>query len=84
MRRRHGGRDRGLGNERCGYARGVESLGFSPLQVADHFATNTVCSPRLAAAATVTTTLRLGSYVYDNDFRRPVLLAREAAEIDLL
>jgi len=32
----------------------------------------------------VTTTLRLGSYVYDNDFRHPVLLAREAAEIDLL
>lgn len=31
-----------------------------------------------------TTHLRLGSYVYDNDFRHPVLLAREAAEIDLL
>jgi hypothetical protein len=45
---------------------------------------NTVCTPRLAAAATVTTTLRLGSYVYDNDFRHPVLLAREAAEIDVL
>jgi probable F420-dependent oxidoreductase len=32
----------------------------------------------------VTTTVRLGSYVYDNDFRHPVLLAREAAEIDHL
>jgi len=41
-------------------------------------------APRLAAAAVVTTTLRLGSYVYDNDFRHPVLLAREAAEIDVL
>ena len=31
----------------------------------------------------VTTTLRLGSYVYANDFRHPVLLAREAAENDV-
>ena len=66
------------------YARTVEALGFSTLHVADHFGNTTVCTPRLAAAAMVTTTLRLGSYVYDNDFRHPVLLAREAAEIDLL
>lgn len=32
----------------------------------------------------MTTTLRVGSYVYNNDFRHPVLLAREAAEIDVL
>jgi len=65
------------------YARKVESLGFAVLHVADHFGNATVCTPRLAAAAAVTTTLRLGSYVYDNDFRHPVLLAREAAEIDV-
>ena len=66
------------------HARRLEGLGFSTLLVADHFLNRTVCTPRLAAAAMVTTTLRLGSYVYDNDFRHPVLLAREAAEIDLL
>ena len=66
------------------YVREVESLGFATLQVADHFSNSTVCTPRLAAAASVTTTLRLGSYVYDNDFRHPVLVAREAAEIDVL
>ncbi len=66
------------------HARRVEGLGFSTLVVADHFGNTTVCTPRLAAAAVVTTTLRLGSYVYDNDFRHPVLLAREAAEIDVL
>lgn len=66
------------------HARRVEGLGFSTLVVADHFHNETVCTPRLAAAAAVTTTLRLGSYVYDNDFRHPVLLAREAAEIDVL
>lgn len=66
------------------HARRVEDLGFSTLLVADHFHNSTVCTPRLAAAAAVTSTLRVGSYVYDNDFRHPVLLAREAAEIDLL
>jgi probable F420-dependent oxidoreductase len=66
------------------HARRVEDLGFSTLLVADHFHNSTVCTPRLAAAAAVTATLRVGSYVYDNDFRHPVLLAREAAEIDLL
>jgi probable F420-dependent oxidoreductase len=66
------------------HVRRVEGLGFSTLVVADHFDNTTVCTPRLAAAAVVTTTLRLGSYVYDNDFRHPVLLAREAAEIDVL
>jgi alkanesulfonate monooxygenase SsuD/methylene tetrahydromethanopterin reductase-like flavin-dependent oxidoreductase (luciferase family) len=62
----------------------VEGLGFSTLVVADHFANTTVCTPHLAPAAVATTTLRLGSYVYDNDFRHPVLVAREAAEIDVL
>lgn len=66
------------------HVRRVEGLGFSTLVVADHFGNGTVCTPRLAAAAMATTRLRLGSYVYDNDFRHPVLLAREAAEIDLL
>jgi probable F420-dependent oxidoreductase len=67
-----------------GYARRVEDLGFSVLQVADHYDNGAVCTPRLAAAAMATTTLRVGSYVYNNDFRHPVLLAREAAEIDVL
>ena len=66
------------------YARRLESLGFATLFVADHYLNSTVCTPWLAAAASATTSLRLGSYVHDNDCRHPVLLAREAAEIDLL
>jgi probable F420-dependent oxidoreductase len=66
------------------HSRRVEDLGFATLVVADHFGNTTVCTPRLAAAAVATTHLRLGSYVYDNDFRHPVLLARETAEIDVL
>ncbi len=66
------------------HVRRVEDLGFDVLHVADHYLNSTVCTPRLAAAAVVTTTLRLGSFVYNNDFRHPLLVAREAAEIDLL
>ena len=36
------------------------------------------------AAAEATTQLRVGSFVFGNDFRHPVVLAREAATIDLL
>ena len=66
------------------YVRRLEGGGFSTLLVADHYHNAIACTPRLAAAAAVTTTLRLGSYVYANDFRHPVLVARESAEIDRL
>jgi probable F420-dependent oxidoreductase len=36
------------------------------------------------AAACATTTLRVGTLVFDNDYRHPVLLAKEAATLDLL
>ena len=65
-------------------ARGVEGDGCSTLLVGDHFLTTMACTARLPMAAAVTTTLRLGSYVYCNDFRHPALLAKEAAEIDRL
>jgi probable F420-dependent oxidoreductase len=38
----------------------------------------------LAAAATATQSLRVGTYVLANDFRNPVLVAKEAATLDLL
>src|SRR5687767_3997434 len=42
------------------------------------------CGPLIMSAAAATTTLRVGSYVYDNDFRHPALLAKEAATMDVL
>lgn len=36
------------------------------------------------AAADATTRLRVGSLVFDNDYRHPVVLAKEAATLDLL
>jgi len=65
-------------------ARRIEGDGFSTLLVGDHFLTELSCTARLASAAAVTATLRLGSYVYSNDFRHPALLAKEAAELDVL
>ena len=40
--------------------------------------------PALVLAAQATERIRVGSFVYDNDFRHPALLAQEAATIDLL
>ena len=42
-----------------------------------------VADGRLAVAAEATTTLRVGTLVLDNDFRHPVLVAKEAATLDI-
>jgi probable F420-dependent oxidoreductase len=65
-------------------ARRAEDSGCSTVLVGDHYLTPLAATARLAMAAAVTTTLRLGSYVYCNDFRHPALLAKEAAELDRL
>ena len=50
----------------------------------DHFSEQNGPVAALMAAADATTTLRVGSLVFDNDYRHPVVLAKEAATIDLL
>lgn len=40
--------------------------------------------PTLAFAAAATTTIRLSAYVFDNGYRHPIVLAKEAATIDVL
>lgn len=65
-------------------ARRIEALGFSSLLIWDHLDAQLAPLPALVAAADATTTLRLGTQVLANDFRHPVLLAREAATVDLL
>ena len=64
--------------------RRIEAEGFSTLLVADHPFNPMACAPLMLGAALVSTTLRVGSYVFDNDFRHPAVLAKEAATIDLL
>jgi probable F420-dependent oxidoreductase len=65
-------------------ARRLEAEGISTMLVADHYYNPMACGPLMLAAAAATTTLRVGSYVYNNDFRHPALLAKEAATIDVL
>jgi len=67
------------------FARRIEILGYGGLVMADHVVGNGLSPfPALAAAAAATTTLRLGTLVLDNDFRNPLLLAREAATVDVI
>ena len=65
-------------------ARRVEGLGYSALTVSDHLDHQYAPTPALMAAADATTTLRIGSLTYGNDYRHPVVLAKEAATIDVL
>ncbi len=65
-------------------ARRAEGDGWSTLLVADHFHNPMACLPLLSVAAGVTSSLRIGSYVFANAFRPPALLAKEAATLDVL
>jgi probable F420-dependent oxidoreductase len=65
-------------------ARRCEALGYDLLTVADHFDDQLAPIPAIMAAADATTTLRVGAMVLCNDYRHPVVLAKEAATIDLL
>ena len=65
-------------------ARKVEALGYAVLLVPDHLAAMLAPIPAVMSAADATTRLRIGTNVLNNDLRHPVLLAREAATMDLL
>src|SRR5438477_1013241 len=65
-------------------ARRVEDLGFSTLVVPDHLSPIFPPLIPLVSAADATKTLRVGTFVVNNDLRHPVVLAREAAAVDLL
>jgi probable F420-dependent oxidoreductase len=66
-------------------ARRVEELGYATLLMPDRPTMGGLAPlSALAVAAEATTSLRIGSYVFCNDYRHPLLLAREAATLDLL
>jgi probable F420-dependent oxidoreductase len=67
--------------------RRAEGSGFYSLSVPDHLgALLPQLAPvaALACAAEVSSRLRLAITVFDNDFRHPVMLAKEVATLDLL
>jgi hypothetical protein len=67
-----------------GIATRAEALGYSTLMLPD--ITGPILAPfaALGVAAASTSTLHVGNWVLANDFRHPLLVAREAATLDLL
>lgn len=65
-------------------ARKVEASGYGSLVITDHIQQAMAPFTALATAAAVTTTLRLGTYVLCQDFRNPVILAKEFGTLDVL
>src|SRR5437867_13387107 len=65
-------------------ARKLEDLGYATLTVPDHLTALLAPIPALVSAAAATKSLRLRTNVLNNDFRHPVLLARDVATADLL
>ena len=62
----------------------AEDLGFDALYVADHIGVAVSPFVALAAAAAVTSTLRLGTYVVNCGVRDPLSIASDAATLDQL
>ena len=65
-------------------AKRAEALGYSTFLVMDHFGDQLGPIPAMTAAAAATAELRVGSLVFDNDYRHPVCLAKDIATVDLL
>ena len=77
------------GPEWLAQVRRIEELGYDTFLIRDHlrpdfFGPQYAPLVALAAAAQVTTRLRFGTLVIDNDFRHPAMLAKEAATLDAL
>ena len=72
------------GEEWAALARQAEDLGYATMFLPDHFGDQLAPVPALAAAAAATTELRVGALVFDNDYKHPVVLAKEMATIDVL
>jgi probable F420-dependent oxidoreductase len=72
------------GSDWAAQARRAQDLGYSTLFMPDHFGDQLAPAPALMAAAGATTDLKVGALVFDNDYKHPVVLAKELATIDVL
>ena len=66
-------------------AKRIEGLGYDAITMPDHFTRRSShrC-PALMAAAAATERIRVGALVFDNDYKHPLVLAKELATIDVL
>ena len=65
-------------------AKSTEAAGFDVLTMPDHFTDQLAPVPALMSVADATSKLRVGALVWDNDYKHPVVLAKELATMDLL
>src|SRR3569833_2773072 len=65
-------------------ARRADALGYDTLVIPDNLQYTLAPLPALAMAAAATQSLHLGTYVLANDFRHPVLLAKDVGTLHLL
>jgi probable F420-dependent oxidoreductase len=65
-------------------AQRAEEIGYAVVTMPDHVSPQPAPMPALTAIAIATKSIRLGPMVMANDWRSPVLLAREAATLDWL
>ena len=63
-------------------AKYAEQQGYSSIMLPDHFHGQYGPLTALAAAAAVTTEIKVGALVFGNDYRHPVMLAKEMATLD--
>jgi probable F420-dependent oxidoreductase len=65
-------------------ARRVEQDGYSTLSMPDHLDDQLAPLTALGAAAAATSGLRIGTLVLGNDYRHPVVVAKDLATLDVL
>jgi len=66
------------------FARRAEAQGYDVLLVTDHMGPQLAPIPAMMAAADATERMRVGSFVFSNDYRNIVMLAKEIATIDVI
>ena len=66
----------------AGQARRAEDLGYSCMVMTDHLDARNGPLVTITAAALATSSLRVGTLVLCNDYRHPVVLAKELATLD--
>lgn len=72
------------GQEWLDRAKRIEVLGYGTMTMPDHVVGQSWAPHPALAAVAATTSLRIGTLVLDNDFRNPLITAREAATLDVL
>jgi alkanesulfonate monooxygenase SsuD/methylene tetrahydromethanopterin reductase-like flavin-dependent oxidoreductase (luciferase family) len=77
-------RNSGTRSEYVAQVQEIERLGYDALMLSDHLVDQLAPISALGLVAGVTTNLRLGSFVFNNDLRHPVVLGQELATLDRL